>query len=233
MHLMDNMPNRNKPNPNKLNPNHFITRAELPGKVRGIMTDVLYRKEVFDTFFGNPLFDARVRTLTESIVPGMISEALHKQLEVFAKGIKFDAVKEATALLENDYRMKAMIESSLHRTRLMVNDEIETGRTAIEAAVKSHINNLVTPSVWNPVMQKPLNEFKVECNNTLGVIMEFASTTSSKLIQDNENLTQETRETNIDMKNRMKKLEKNQYYVATGALIAGGLIGGLLVGMKK
>lgn len=104
-----------------------------------------------------------------------------------------------------------------------INDYTTISISKLEDVIENSIDKLLTPSVINPLIKKPIEEFSKKCDNYFNAMYRYNEATREVLT----NLIDKKCETLDKTISKMNNIEKKQNIIIASCLTIGGIVGSL------
>ena len=106
-------------------------------RVRDVVRGEMFKRDMGDWFFGNPVMESSVRTSVNTYLDRNLNGIVSTQVQTSTKSIKSDALSHINDFMKNDMRVNKMVEDSIKQTQTVVETEIEKGVTKLRSVIDS------------------------------------------------------------------------------------------------
>ena len=136
-------------------------------RVRDIVRSEMFKRDMGDWFFGNPVMESSVRNAVEGYLDRNLNGIVSNQILNVTKGIKTDALTHINDFMKNDMRVNAMVEDSIKRTQSMVTVEIAKGADQLRATIDAEKGRILRTDEFNALNQTALGGIKTHAKQEI------------------------------------------------------------------
>lgn len=205
-------------------------------RIRSIVQSELRTNEMWNFFLGNPQMEREVSRKVNSYLDNNLHSkvvcAVDRSVSVATKSIKIDALNNVNDLLNNDSRIKSIVDESVRNIQSMVQSEIGNGMTKIRLEIDKSIGDVVKKDKYNSLNQAFLSNLSSQCDSTLQNANQRISAELDQVKKENYNFKLEVNskcEQINSMQCDIAKLRNNQSSIVLSASFCGASLG--LAGM--